>query len=78
MARIEQHAGDRLQFAPAAPLPAEHQKRDRCRSEENRGDQTLGQRGERKGGPHAIEAAGTATLQASDETPKSVKQKEAE
>ncbi len=72
----EQDAGYGLKFAPAAPLPTQHQQRDRCRGEEHRGNQALGQRREREGSPHAVKADRIPALKPGDETPKSIEQQE--
>ena len=72
----QQQPGQRLQCAPAAPLSAQQQQRDRGREEEHRSDQALGQQGQRQRRPHAVEADGPPALETRDEAVQRKKKKE--
>ena len=66
MARNSSNAGEGLELAPAPPLAAEQQQRNGRAGKEDRRDEALGQRGQRQGDPHDIEARGAAGLHAGE------------
>ena len=58
--QIQQQSRKGFELAPAPPLAAEQQQRNGRAGKEDRRNEALGERGQRQGDPHDIEARGAA------------------